>query len=145
VVSYLVPAIGEASVRQRVPGADPTNPFYGYAMDTWLMFSLEMLVVGGVLLVASRAALGQPDPRFHRRLPGADKGHPRRPPLDRQRAPFYLGWFVFHAVVIVTGASALRRAYAEHHSAGSPMTRDEHQLVAAVARVHRSGPRSVFP
>ncbi len=118
VVSYVVPAIGEASVRQRVPGADLANPLYGFAMDTWLMFALEMLVVGGALVVASRAAWSNRILAFTvvalelirgilDDLIWIANGYP---------AAMYMGWIGFHAVVIVTGVRALRRAQAHEQS-----------------------------
>lgn len=118
VVSYLVPAIGEASVRQRVPGADPANPLYGFAMETWVMFALEVLGVGAALLVASGAAWENRILAFT--IVGLElirgvlddlvwiaNGYP---------AALYLGWIGFHTVVIVTGVRALRGANAERPS-----------------------------
>lgn len=115
VVSYLVPSIGEASVAQRVPGATSGDRLYGFAMDTWLMFALEVAVIGAVLLYASRRAWA------NRILAVAvialelvrgilddvlwiANGYP---------AAIYLAWIVFHTVVIVTGVIALRNAASE--------------------------------
>lgn len=115
VISYLVPSIGEASVAQRVPGASSGDRLYGFAMDTWLMFALEVAVIGAVLLYASRRAWA------NRILAVAvialelvrgifddvlwiANGYP---------AAIYLGWIVFHAVVIATGIVSLKNAASE--------------------------------
>lgn len=115
VMSYVVPSIGEASVAQRVPGATSSDRLYGFAMDTWLMFALEVAVIGAVLLYASRRAWS------NRILAVAvialelvrgifddvlwiANGYP---------AAIYFGWIVFHAVVIGTGVMALKNASSE--------------------------------
>lgn len=115
VVSYLIPSLGETSVDQRVPGADFTNPLYDFAMDTWLMFALEILVIGTALLVASRAAwqnrilaltvVGLEMIRgILDDLVWITNGYPAAP---------YIGWIMFHAAIIITGVFALRRAHSE--------------------------------
>ena len=115
IVSYYVRPIGEASGEERVPGADLTSPLYDFAMETWLMFGLEMLVVGGSLWFFSRA------PWASRALvltvlalevvrgiiddiSWIVNGYP---------PGFYVGWIVFHIVVIVTGVRALQAAQVE--------------------------------
>lgn len=116
VVAYLVTSIGQASVEARVPRADFSSPLYDFAMDTWLMFGLELLVLGVVLLVASRS------PWQNRILAFALIGLELvRGILDDliwiangYPAGAYIGWIVFHSVVIVTGVVALRRARADH-------------------------------
>lgn len=115
VTSYLIPPLGEASVAQRVPGATSSDRLYDFAMDTWLMFALELAVIGAVLLYTSRRA-------WSNRILAVTvialelvrgifddvlwiaNGYP---------ATIYLGWIVFHAVVIVTGVMALRSAASE--------------------------------
>lgn len=115
VATYLIPALGEASVEARVAGADPANPLYDFALDTWLMFGLELLVVGAALLFASRSAWA------NRILAIAvialelirgivddliwiASGYP---PAS------YVGWILIHAAIVVTGILVLRRAHAE--------------------------------
>lgn len=115
IATYLIPVLGEASVEARVPGADPTNPLYDFALDTWLMFGLELLVLGGALLIASRSAWtnrilaitvialelirGIVDDAIW-----IASGYP---------SSVYVGWILFHGAVIVTGVLALRRARTE--------------------------------
>lgn len=111
-VSYLVPAAGEATVGARVSDAELSGPMYEFALDTWLMFGFELLVVGAALLWASR------DPWAHRVLAGTvialeavrgilddlvwiARGYPAVP---------YIAWIVLHAVVITTGLLAFRAA-----------------------------------
>ncbi len=45
-------------ISQVVPGADPGDPLLGYAMEIWLMISLEVTVIGVFLLLGSRNAWG---------------------------------------------------------------------------------------
>jgi hypothetical protein len=115
VATYLIPAIGEASVEARVAGADPSNPLYAFALDTWLMFGLELLVVGVALWIASRAAWanrilavtvialelirGIVDD-----LIWIASGYP---------SASYVGWILLHTAIILTGILVLRRAHAE--------------------------------
>lgn len=111
-VMFLVPAAGEATVGARVPDAELSGPMFEFALDTWLMFGLGLLVVGTALLWASR------DPWTHRVLGGTvialeavrgllddliwlARGYPAAP---------YVAWIVLHAVVIATGLWALRAA-----------------------------------
>lgn len=115
VVSYLVPSIGEASVAQRVPGASSSDRLYDFAMDTWLMFALEVAVIGAVLLYASRRAwanrilavtviaLELVRGIFDDILWIAN-GYP---------TAIYFGWIAFHTVVIATGVVSLKNAASE--------------------------------
>lgn len=109
-ITYLIPAAGESSVRARVPEAEPSGPMYEFALETWLMFGFEVLVLGAALLWASR------DPWSHRVLAGTvialeavrgivddlvwiARGYP---------PATYIAWITFHAVVIATGLLAMR-------------------------------------
>lgn len=112
-ISFLVPAAAETSIGARVPDAQLSGPMYEFALDTWLMFGFEMLVVGAALLWASRdawanrilawtvialeAVRGIVDD-----LIWIASGYP---------AAAYIGWIVFHAAVITTGVSAMRSAH----------------------------------
>lgn len=114
-VLHVVPAAGQASVEARVPDAELSGPMYEFALDTWLMFGFELLVVGAALLWASR------NPWAHRVLAGTvialeavrgilddfvwiASGYPAAP---------YIAWIVFHTAVIATGLLALRAAKAD--------------------------------
>lgn len=111
-VSHVVAAVAETTVRQRVPDAELSGPMYEFALDTWLMFGFEMLVVGAALVWASRNAWGnrvlastvialEAVRGILDDLIWIARGYPALP---------YLAWIVFHAAVIVTGGVALRAA-----------------------------------
>ncbi|CAN5823786.1 hypothetical protein BH23ACT4_BH23ACT4_07970 [soil metagenome] len=114
-LSFALPAFAESTVGARVPDAELSGPMYEFALDTWLMFGFEMLVVGAALLWASRDAWA------NRVLAGTvtalelvrgilddlvwiARGYPIVP---------YIAWIVFHAVVAGTGILALSAARAD--------------------------------
>jgi hypothetical protein len=111
-ISFVVPAVGEASIGARVPGAELSGPMYEFALDTWLMFGFEMLVVGAALLWASRDAWTNRVLAWTVIALEAVRGV-----VDDliwiargYTTVVYIGWIVFHIGVIATGASALRSA-----------------------------------
>lgn len=132
-VVYLVPAAQRGMISQVVPGADAADPLVGYALEIWLMFALEVFVIGGFLLVGSRDAwanrilvvtvLGLELIRgILDDLIWIASGYP---------AGFYIGWIAVHALIIVTGVLALRRAYAVHRGdALVPGTGERHRIQA---------------
>ena len=92
---------------------DPSNFTHKFLVDTWVMFGLELGVVGAALWVASI------NPVQNRVLVWTVLG------LELVRGiiddvymllrggysvPFYVGWIVVHSIIIVTGLLALRSA-----------------------------------
>lgn len=132
-VVYLVPAAQRGMISQVVPGTDAADPLAGYALEIWLMFALEVLVIGGFLLAGSRDAwanrilaltvLGLELIRgILDDLIWIASGYP---------AGFYVGWIAVHSLIIVTGVFALRRAYAVHRGdALVPGTGEQDQIQA---------------
>ena len=139
-VAYLMPAAQRGMIGQVVPGADTVDPLVSYAMDIWLMFALEMFVIGGFLLVGSRDAWANRILVFT--VLGLElirgilddliwiaSGYP---------AGFYLWWIAVHGLIIATGVLALRRAYAVYRGdALVPGTGDPDRIQAASSE--RSG------
>jgi hypothetical protein len=117
---YLVPSAQRAMISQVVPGADAGDPLVAYAMEIWLMFALEVTVVGVFVLLGSRDAWanrilvltviglelirGVLDD-----LVWITNGYP---------PAIYFAWIIVHAAIIITGVLAFRSAYFERQVDG---------------------------
>lgn len=112
---YLVPTAQRGMISQAVPGADAGDPLLGYALEIWLMFAMEMIVIGVFLLLGSRnawanrilvlAVLGLELIRgVLDDLVWIANGYP---------PAFYIAWILIHSVIIVTGVLALRSTHSE--------------------------------
>lgn len=123
---FVVGAIIKLPVEQTLAQAgivrDQTNFAHRFLVDTWVMFTLELGVIGAALWYFSRR------PYESRALIWTVLGLELiRGIVDdiymliRGYDPaFYVGWIVVYTVVILTGLWALRSASEEAHPAPTP-------------------------
>lgn len=116
VVLFVVGSIVKLPVKMTLEQAgiayDPGNFTHMFLADTWVMFTLEVAVIGVMLWVASR------NPLENRILVYTLFGIELvRGIVDdiymltRPYEPgFYIGWIVLHSVIIISGWWALQRA-----------------------------------
>ena len=125
---FVIGAIIKLPVEQTLGQAgimlDQTNLAHRFLVDTWVMFALELGVIGAALWYFSGQAY-QARPLIWTVLGLevvrgiADDIYM----LIRGYQPaFYIGWIVIHTIIIVTGVLALRRAHEAAHPAPTPTT-----------------------
>ncbi len=123
---FVVGAIIKLPVEQTLGQAgivlDQTNLAHRFLVDTWVMFALELGVIGAALWFFSG------HPYENRALIWTVLGLELiRGIVDdiymliRGYDPaFYIGWIVIHSIIILTGLLALRSASEEAHPAPTP-------------------------
>lgn len=128
-VLFVVGSIVKLPVKMTLEQAgityQPGNFVHMFLADTWVMFTLEIAVIGIALWVASR------DPYQNRILVYTLLGIELvRGIVDdiymltRGYEPgFYIGWIVVHSVIILTGWWSLRQARAEASAPGETPAR----------------------
>lgn len=121
-VLFVVGSIVKLPVKMTLEQAgiayDPGNFAHMFLADTWVMFTLEIAVIGVILWVASR------NPLQNRILVYTLFGLELvRGIVDdiymlaRGYEPgFYVGWIVIHSVIILSGWWALQRAKSEQRT-----------------------------
>jgi len=109
IVLLPIRVLGPADALPRAAAGDPTTKLL---VDTWILFGLEVGVVGAALLLASRV------PAQARVLVGTvlglelvrGIGHDIYMMVRGYEATPFVVWIVIHTVLIVTGLVFLRRA-----------------------------------
>ena len=130
VLLFVVGAIIKLPVQETLSQAgislDQSNLAHRFLVDTWVMFALELGVVGLALWYFSN------QPYDSRSLVWTVLG------LELVRGivddvymlirgysqPFYIGWIVIHTIIILSGLWALRNASEEAHPAPTPAGTD---------------------